>query len=100
MGLTKIKKIYVRMDDVRMAVRANFNILCIDTTNKEPNRLTVTFNDPEAPSINIECHSMDRSACGIHIHSLETLEELGYHLRDAIESCFNDGFETIHIHNK
>lgn len=100
MGTFKVKKLRVRMDDVRKAVRSNFNVLCIDTTNRHPNRLMISFDDPECPSINIECHSTDQSACGIHIHSLETLEELEFHIRDAIETCFKDGFETIHIHSK
>jgi hypothetical protein len=37
---------------------------------------------------------------GIHIHSLKNKTELEYHLTDALETCFKDGFTTVWIHNK
>jgi hypothetical protein len=39
-----------------------------------------------------------REKVGIHIHSLETLEELQYQLVDAVETCLKDNYPTIYIH--
>lgn len=39
------------------------------------------------------------SNVGIHLHSLEDLSELEYHLVDAVNTCFKDGFDVIYIHD-
>lgn len=101
MAITKVKKQFtVDPRAVRKIIKHQFEVLCIDSVDGE-DTLIVQFDDPDVLSVLIKFagSNEDRDCIGIHVHSLENLGELEYHVEDAIMSCFKDGFETIYIHS-